>query len=138
MTQNVYANNAGVARETAAYDNLIVGDHVQTMEALITGAVAYSRGDILKLTPTTNVVVPAIAADLVPTNVLLISVHTLTAAEATTHAATGRQLQHYSQGEYAAELLTLSGVALTAPQILAAKAAFAAQNIEIRSTQQIY
>lgn len=121
---------AGYLRETLAVDDLIVGDHVQTAEALLTGAVAYKRGDLLGVTPATNVVVLIDNGTLA--NAQYIMPFDLTAAEATAHVATGKQLQFYNQGEFAQDRVSLGGVALTAPQILAAKAALGPRNIELR------
>ncbi|HYW57686.1 MAG TPA: hypothetical protein VE934_12040 [Polaromonas sp.] len=121
---------AGVTRDTLAVDELIVGDHVQTAEALLTGGVAYKRGDLLGVTAGTNVVTHI--ADATLANAQYIMPFDLTAGEATAHAATGRQLQFYNQGEFAQDRVYLSGVALTAPQVLAAKAALGPRKIELR------
>lgn len=120
-------NAAGVTRDVFTPDDLIVGDHVQTTEALLTGGVAYARGDLLGVDATNTV---SLVAD--PANAKYIMPFTLTAAEATAHAATGNQLQFYSQGEFAQDRVKLAGVALTAPQIVAAKAALGPQKIELR------
>jgi hypothetical protein len=120
-------NAAGVTRDVSAQDDLIVGDHVQTAEALLTGGVDYARGDLLALSAA-NVV--SLVAD--PANAKYIMPFTLTAAEATAHAATGKQLQFYNQGEFAQDRVKMAGVLLTAPQIVAAKAALGPQKIELR------
>lgn len=121
---------AGYLRETLAVDGLIVGDQVQTTEALLTGGVAYKRGDLLGVTPVTNVVVLIDNGTLA--NAVYIMPFDLTAGEATAHVATGKQLQFYNQGEFAQDRVSLGGVALTAPQILAAKAALGPRQIELR------
>ena len=123
-------NAAGVTRDTSANDDLIVGDHVQTTGVILTGAVAYARGDLLGITAATNVA--TLIADATLANSQYIMPFTLTADEATAHVATGKEIQVYNQGEFAQDKVSLSGVALTAPQILAAKAALGPRKIELR------
>jgi hypothetical protein len=129
MTQTC-CTSAGVTRDVYAPDDLIVGDHVQTAEALLTPGAAYTRGDLLVLTPATNTVVLATAATLANANFIM--PFTLTSAEATAHAATGKQLQYYNQGEYAQDRVKLAGVLLTPAQIITAKGALSPRNIELR------
>lgn len=121
---------AGATSDTFSPDNLIVGDNIGTVEALLTGGVAYARGDLLILNATTNVVTLAAGGTIADAD--LVMPHTLTSTEATAHAATGKQLQFYSTGEFAQDRVTLAGVALTAPQIVAAKAALNTRDIKLR------
>ena len=120
-------NAAGVTRDVFIPDDLIVGDHVQTAEALLTAGVAYVRGDLLSV-DASNVV--NLAAD--PAEAKFIMPFTLSAEQATAHAATGRQVQFYNQGEFAQDRVSLAGVPLTPEQILAAKAVLGPQKIELR------
>lgn len=128
MTQTC-CTSAGRTVQTLVRDSLIVGDHVQTTEALLTGGVAYARGDLLTVSAA-NVVILATAGTIADVDYIM--PFTLTAEEATGHAATGKQLQFYNQGEFAQDRVFLAGVALTAPQIVAAKAALGVKNIELR------
>lgn len=123
-------NAAGSTTENLALDGLIAGDHVQTTGVILTGAVAYARGDLLGITAATNVAVLIDNATLA--NAQYIMPFTLTGAEATAHVATGREVQVFAMGEFAQDKVTLSGVALTAPQILAAKAALGPRKIQLR------
>jgi hypothetical protein len=97
---------------------------------ILTGAVAYARGDLLGVTAATNVA--TLIANGTLADAQYIMPFTLTAAEATAHVATGKEVQVYNQGEFAQDKVSLSGVALTAPQILAAKAAMGPRKIELR------
>lgn len=123
-------NAAGATRDTSAQDDLIVGDHVQTTGVLLTGGVAYARGDLLGVTAVTNVA--TLIANGTMANSQYIMPFTLTAAEATAHAATGKEIQVYNQGEFAQDKVSFSGVALTGPEILAVKAALGPRKIELR------
>ena len=123
-------NAAGVTRDVSSADDLIVGDHVQTTGVLLTGAVAYTRGDLLGITAATNVA--TLISNGTLANSQYIMPFTLTAGEATAHAAAGKEIQVYNQGEFAQDKISLSGVALTAPEILAAKAALGPRKIELR------
>lgn len=125
-----YTPVAGVVRDTSSPDNLIVGDDVGTVEVLLTGGVAYARGDLLILNATTNVVTLASAATIATATHIM--PFTLTAPEATAHAATGKQIGVYNEGEFAQDLVTLAGVVLTAPQIVAAKAVLNSRDIKLR------
>lgn len=129
MTQSC-CNGAGAESFSSSEDRLIVGDKVQTAEAYLTGGVAYAKGDVLVLNATTNVA--SLAVDGTLANAQYIMPFTLTAGEATAHAATGLHLQFYCQGEFDESLVKVGGVALTAPQILVAKAAFAKTAIQLR------
>jgi hypothetical protein len=125
-----YAPVAGKTTDTFTPDNLIVGEDLDTVEVLLTGAVAYARGDLLILNATTNVVTLAAAGTIA--NVTHVMPFTLSAADATAQVATGKQVAVYSEGEFAQDLVTLAGVALTAPQIVAAKAALNTKQITLR------
>lgn len=121
---------AGKTSDTFSPDNLIVGAEIGSVEVLLTGAVAYTRGDLLILNATTNVVTLAAAGTIATATHIM--PFTLAAADATAHVATGKQIAVYSEGEFAQDLVTLSGVALTAPQIVAAKAALNTKQITLR------
>lgn len=121
---------AGKTSDTFTPDNLIVGDDLSSVEVLLTGAVAYARGDLLILNAATNVVTLAAAGTIgTATHIMPF---TLAAADATAHAAAGKQIAVYNEGEFAQDLVTLSGLALTAPQIVAAKAALNTKQIVLR------
>lgn len=128
MTQECCAG-AGVTVDTFTPDNLVVGDHIQTHSAYITPGVAYARGDLLTYTPATNMVAPAAAGTIA--NAKFISVHTLTALEATDHAATGHTLDVYCHGEYNDSAVSVEGVLLTDPQKIVATGALA-PHIQLR------
>lgn len=121
---------AGKTTDTFTPDDLIVGDDIGTVETLLTGGVAYARGDLLILNATTNVMTLAAAGTIATATHIM--PHTLTSTEATAHAATGKQLQFYNEGEFAQDRVTLAGVALTAPQIVAAKAVLNSRDIKLR------
>ena len=129
MTQSC-CNAAGMSRDTMATDGLVVGDHIQTTGVILTGGVAYARGDILGVTAVTNVA--TLIANGTMANSQYIMPFTLTAAEATAHVASGKEVQVYNQGEFAQDKVSFAGVALTGPEILAVKAALGPRKIELR------
>ena len=116
-----------VFNATVAVDQLIVGDHVQTNNALATTGVALARGDLLTVSATN---VAARATD--PAIWDAIAVHDMTAAEVTYHAANGIEIGTYTQGEFDVALCKIGGVVLSAGQYAAARARGAKLNIELR------
>jgi hypothetical protein len=120
--------------EVFAGDGLVVGDHVQTTGVNLLGGVAYKRGDLLKASSSVlNQAALAVAADLAGTSVAWIMPFNLTAAESTAMAASGYTTEVYAHGEFDGTKLFLSGVALTAAQIVNITGMFSLkQNIEIR------
>lgn len=115
--------------DTFSPDGLIAGACIETTEALITGGVAYARGDLLVVSAS-NVVSLATAGTLA--NARYIMPFNLSIAESTAHAATGKQLGFYNDGEFDQDFVKLAGVALTAPQIVAAKPVLTAVGVQLR------
>jgi hypothetical protein len=116
-----------VFNATVAVDQLIVGDHVQTNNTLVTTAVARARGDLLIIgagNVATHATDPAVWD--------AIAVEGMTAAQATYHAANGIEAAVYTQGEFDVALCKISGVVLTGGQYAAARARGAKLNIELR------
>ena len=112
---------------TVTSDNLIVGDHVQTNNTLVTTAVARARGDLLIISAAN---VATLATD--PAVWDAIAVEDMTADQATYHAANGIEAAVYTQGEFDVALCKISGVVLTGGQYAAARARGAKLNIELR------
>lgn len=116
-----------VFNATVTSDQLIVGDHVQTNNTLVTTAVARARGDLLIISAAnvaTHATDPAVWD--------AIAVEDMTAAQATYHAANGIEAAVYTQGEFDVALCKISGVVLTGGQYAAARARGAKLNIELR------
>lgn len=109
-------------------DMLVVGDHVQTNNALCPSGVVIARGDLLKLTPATNTYALATSAG----DFDAIAVHSFTAVQTTAHAAGGYEIAGYTQGEFDVAMCSLAGVKLTLAQQPAARGRGAQLNIELR------
>ncbi|WP_345815278.1 hypothetical protein AAGS40_23245 [Paraburkholderia sp. PREW-6R] len=110
-------------------DQLVVGGDVRTAEVMLTGGVAYNRGDLLAFTASTNTVAPATAAD----TARFICPFTITAAQASAQATGNYQMQVYCEGDFNELAVTMAGVPLSSADLLTAKGALnGAGNIRLR------
>jgi hypothetical protein len=109
-------------------DMLVVGDHVQTNNALCPTGVIINRGDLLKLNASTN----SYSLATLPGDFDAIAIHSLTVVQTTAHAAAGYEIAGYTQGEFDIAMCSLSGVKLTLAQYAPARGRGAQLNIELR------
>ncbi len=109
-------------------DTLIVGDHVQTNNALCPSGVVINRGDLLKLNASIN----SYSLATLPGDFDAIAVHSLTVIQTTAHASAGYEIAGYTQGEFDIAMCSLSGVKLTPAQYASARGRGAQLNIELR------
>ena len=114
---------------TKDFDSLIQGP-VRTAEVVLTGGVAYHRGDLLVVTEATNVVVKA-TSDTYATARYIMPCD-MTATAATAHVASGYQFAVFSDGDFDQSKVLIDGTALTSAQVLAAKAPLEAKGIQLR------
>lgn len=106
---------------------LVVGDGVRTENAKPTTATAYKRGDLVAVS-TANVVTHA--ADAGSWDAIVIE--DMTADQSTYHVTNSLEMPLYVQGAFDVDVVTLNGVALTAPQKVTARAKALKNKIELR------
>lgn len=106
---------------------LVVGDGVRTENAKPTTATAYKRGDLVAVSAA-NVVTHA--ADAGSWDAIVIE--DMTADQSTYHVTNSLEMPLYVQGAFDVDVVTLNGVALTAPQKVTARAKALKNKIELR------
>lgn len=108
-------------------DLLLIGDYVQTDNAKPTTAVAYSRGDLLKISAAN---VATLATD--PADWDVICALNYTAEQSTAAADGGIEIAVFKTGEFDVSQIKLGGVNLTPAQYDAARGRANHLNVELR------
>lgn len=110
-------------------DSLVLGDGVQTDSVVPTAATAYKRGDLVEISPATNVASHPLVVDTFNAVIL----EDVTAAQSDAAIAAGMEIPIYTQGEFNVLEVSLKGVKLDAAKQKAARGrANTATSIELR------